>query len=588
MLRDKVGVAVELLDTEEDDVDVLEDVDVLVPVVVLVVVLLLKLLTERAGLLDEVRDTVVVRVAVFVAVFVLVEVVDNDIAFVGRELLVKVVVFVEVFDEVVLNDGTTPPKIRIRPPALISMGCCCEFATSANSDKIENICILYINRDFTFKWLSNFMLFKIDMANNSVQPDVSKIPVPVTAGTGEPNSNAKAVAKNSSVSSGSVKQATVENGPFSNLNAKIENRSGFDMLKFHLAPGASVITNQDTLSYMDGGLTTEATTGSGGFFSAILRGFTGSSMLQNMVVNSTQNKLQMVLSPLTQGSIVQIEIKAGETWRFADKSFIACTPNLSVSGNMNVFSNFRLMFVGENVVYTTITAQNEGGLAWVSAYGALEIHDIKMGTGSSVPLFINNGCFLGMIDRDSRHNYWEEYVSVGTAQGLLNAMFTQIGFVMKIQDSIPSRGVATCRVLTQSLNPHNFEKYVSKIAQSAINNSRPAAAPMQSQGFFGFGLPSTTYSTSSGFQGSTTGSSTGSTGSTAGTSTAGTSTAGTSTAGIVPQNTANGYSSNALFGPPPRNSSESRPGSNSGFSLFRGGRTSHIRKIKKVRQTRRK
>lgn len=142
-----MGVAVELLDTEEDDVVVLLEVVVFVPVLVLVVVLLLKLLTERAGLLEDVRETVVVRVAVFVAVFVLVEVVDNDIAFVGHELLDNVVVLVEVFDIVVVDDGITPPIIRIRPSALISIGCCCECPTRAKSDMIENIRILYINGD---------------------------------------------------------------------------------------------------------------------------------------------------------------------------------------------------------------------------------------------------------------------------------------------------------------------------------------------------------------------------------------------------------------------------------------------------------
>ena len=122
VVRDKVGVPVELLETEDDEVDVLEDVVVFVPVTVLVVVLLKNELTDITGLLEEVRDTVVVLVAVFVPVFVLVEVVDIVWTFVGREVLVKVVVFVEVFDKVVLDEGTIPPKLRCRPIAFISIG----------------------------------------------------------------------------------------------------------------------------------------------------------------------------------------------------------------------------------------------------------------------------------------------------------------------------------------------------------------------------------------------------------------------------------------------------------------------------------
>ena len=145
VLRDIVGVPEELLETDDDDVVVLEDVVVLLAVTVPVVVLLKYELTEMAGLLEEVRDTVVLLVAVFVAVVVLVEVVDNVPRSVGRVLLVEVVVFVEVFDDVVLNVGTIPPKVRIRPIALISTGWACK--TRVKSDMIENIRILYIRRD---------------------------------------------------------------------------------------------------------------------------------------------------------------------------------------------------------------------------------------------------------------------------------------------------------------------------------------------------------------------------------------------------------------------------------------------------------
>lgn len=317
-----------------------------------------------------------------------------------------------------------------------------------------------------------------------VAPNTSKVPVPATAGTGAPSNASVKVEANSSISSAGVGAAGISTGPFVNLGAVIENHGGFDILKFNMAPGASVVTNQETLSYMDGGLSTNATVGSGGIFGAMFRGIAGSSVLQNAVVNPTQNTLKMVLSPLTQGSVVQIDIKPGETWRFADKSFIACTPNLNVSGNINIFSNFRMMFVGENLTYTTVSAdQGSAGSIWISCYGAVEKHEINMGAGSSVPLFINNGCFLGMIDRDAAHNYWESYVSVGTANGLFSAMFTQLGWVMKIQDSTPSRGAAKCLVLTQSLNPHNLEKYIASIAQKVVEkNKTPQGASFLTSG----------------------------------------------------------------------------------------------------------
>ena len=303
------------------------------------------------------------------------------------------------------------------------------------------------------------------------------IPVPKSAGKGEPKNETVAIGNNSAVGSSGTVTAGVK-GTYANLGAHVENVNGYDVLKFAIQPNGSVITNQETMSYMDGGLSTSATLGSSGFFGALLRGITGASVLQNAVVNPTQNVLKMTLSPLMQGSILQIDIKPGETWRFSDKSFMACTPNLNVSGNINIFNNFRLMFVGENLTYTTISASDSPGTVWITSYGAIEKHELQMGTGSTVPLFINNGCFLGMLDNNGAINFWNDYVTVGTANGMFSAMFTQLGWIMKIQDTSPPRrpGPVICTVYTQSLNPHNFEKYIAHIAQNVVDKSRTSSS----------------------------------------------------------------------------------------------------------------
>jgi uncharacterized protein (AIM24 family) len=264
-------------------------------------------------------------------------------------------------------------------------------------------------------------------------------------------------------------------GEFKNIGANIQNQNGFDTLKFDLQPGASIITNQETMSYMDGGLTTTGTTGSTGVFGALLRGLAGASVIQNQVVNNTQKPLTMVLSPLLHGSIVQVNIKAGETWRLADRCFLACTQNLAVSGNLNIFSNFRMLFVSENLTYVTVSATNGPGIVWVSAHGACETHTFEMGMGpeNSTPFYINNGCFLGMLDSSNGINYYKDYVKVGLPSSLFQSMFTQLGFVMKIQDTVPPirPGPIQVVVLTQSLNPHNLEKFITNIVDAKINQA---------------------------------------------------------------------------------------------------------------------
>jgi len=316
-------------------------------------------------------------------------------------------------------------------------------------------------------------------------PAKAGVQIPATAGVGQPPVAGAVVASNSSISSsGAVKTGGVT-GTFTNLGAEVINLGGYDTLQFKMAPGSAVVTNQETMAYMDGGLNTGATLGSDGIFGAFFRGITGASVLQNAVSNPTSNTLKMVLSPLLQGSIIQVDIKPGETWRFADKSFMACTPNLAVSGNINIFSNFRMMFVGENLTYTTVSAnQGTAGSVWVTANGGIEKHELNMGTGSTVPLFINNGCFLGMIDNNGSVNFWNDYVSVGTSNGLLSAMFTQLGWVMKIQDTSPPvrPGPVKCVVLTQSLNPQNLEKYIASIARKIVEQHQrnPSVNPMMS------------------------------------------------------------------------------------------------------------
>lgn len=286
-------------------------------------------------------------------------------------------------------------------------------------------------------------------------------------------SNITLVKDRMAISSSGLSQSGISKGDYTNLGAKIQNLNGFDVLKFEIQPGASVITNQETMSYMDGGLSTMATTGTSGFFGALFRGIAGASVLQNQVQNTTQRPLTMVLSPLLQGSIVQINVAAGETWRFADRAFLACTPNLGVSGNLNIFSNFRMIFVSENLTYVTVTANAGPGVVWVSAHGACESHALEMGTANSSPFYINNGCFLGMLDSANGINFYKDYVRVGLPASMFQSVFTQLGFVMKVQDTVPPKrpGPIILTVLTQSLNPHNLEKFIAHIAEQKVREA---------------------------------------------------------------------------------------------------------------------
>ena len=258
------------------------------------------------------------------------------------------------------------------------------------------------------------------------------------------------------------------------LGPQIVNKGGYDILKFTLQPGAKMFTNQETMSYMDGGLTLKPTLGNNGIFSAFARTITGSSFLQNALQNPTSRPLDIVLTPFLQGAVVQIELNHGDMWRFADKSFMACTSNLKVSGNINVFSNFRSWLGGQGLTYVTVSADAGPGTVWVSAYGGYERHEIDV---SNRAFYINHGSFLGMLSRTSTVNYWSDYVTVGTTNGIVNAIFNGVGLVMKVQDRTPSiRGPATCKVLTQSLDRGHLESYIKGIANTVVARSSDKSA----------------------------------------------------------------------------------------------------------------
>jgi hypothetical protein len=76
-----------------------------------------------------------------------------------------------------------------------------------------------------------------------------------------------------------------------------------------------------------------------------------------------------------------------------------------------------------------------------------------------------------MLDRNESINFWNDYVTVDTANDFFSAMFTKLGYLVKIQDTTPPRrNVKTkCIVLTQSLNHHHFERYVKKIAEEVAH-----------------------------------------------------------------------------------------------------------------------
>lgn len=102
-----VGEELGVLDTEDDDVVVLETAVVFVPVAVPVFVFVIKFVTDALGELEDDLELLEVLVIVIVEVCVLVLVGDGVISCVETAERVNVVVFVDVFELVGVDEGST-------------------------------------------------------------------------------------------------------------------------------------------------------------------------------------------------------------------------------------------------------------------------------------------------------------------------------------------------------------------------------------------------------------------------------------------------------------------------------------------------
>jgi uncharacterized protein (AIM24 family) len=251
----------------------------------------------------------------------------------------------------------------------------------------------------------------------------------------------------------------------SNITATIVDQASTQVLRLTMPPGSSVVTDQNTMSFMTGHLTTKATMDGGGFFNAFKRSLTGESFLINRVTNPSQEVAEMTLAPTTPSAIAEITIAPGEEWKVYPGSMMAATANVKVTGSLNIFNNFLTSFVTDTAIYTTLSVPEGGapGRAWISGFGGIERRDV---VPSSTPFILNNGTFLAM---PSRH--WGTYVTVGTAGGILDSFVTDIGFVMKIRAPAGDTSPPTIPVYMQTLNVRNFQQMITTIAKAAVKNA---------------------------------------------------------------------------------------------------------------------
>lgn len=259
------------------------------------------------------------------------------------------------------------------------------------------------------------------------------------------------------------------------IQAKIVDQASTQVLQITLPPNTSLLTNQNTMSYMSGHLKTTAGVGGSleqeqqfqdgaGIMNAFKRVVSGQSFLINKVVNPSNETAELTLSPSMPSAITELTLKSGEEWKICPGSVLAATSNVIISGSLNIIDNFKASFVTNTAVYTSVVVKEgtESGRVWITGYGGIDKRNI---TPSETPFILNNGVFLAMPTK-----FWKSYVDVGTAHGLLDSIMTNLGIVMKIQkkksDTTPA---PTIPLYMQTINVANLQHMIQSIAAEQVN-----------------------------------------------------------------------------------------------------------------------
>ncbi len=270
------------------------------------------------------------------------------------------------------------------------------------------------------------------------------------------------------------RQTTASGGAEPAISAKIIDQASTQVLHITLPPNTSVLTNQNTMSFMSGHLKTTASIGGskepqepqegGGMLNALKRAVSGQSFLINKVVNPSSETAELTLSPNMPSAITQLTLKPGEEWKISPGCILAATPNVTISGSLNIIDNFKASFVTNTAVYSTalIKEGTESGYVWISGYGGIDKRDI---TPSETPFILNNGIFLAMPTK-----FWKAYIDVGTAHGLMDSIMTNLGIVMKIQKKKSDTNPApTIPLYMQTINIANMQHMIKSIAAEQVN-----------------------------------------------------------------------------------------------------------------------
>lgn len=164
---------------------------------------------------------------------------------------------------------------------------------------------------------------------------------------------------------------------------RVHADKSFAVVEFDLKPGQTIVSNGGSMNYMREGVDRGelSDSGGGGFWSGL----------------DKPNRF-VTFSSTIPGSVMPLKIKPGQEILINRGSFIACSPNVNISGKLN-WRGFLGIGQDEGGVLPklTLTGKQEG-IVWLGAFGHFQKHELK----KDQSLLVDNGLFLASIASENK------------------------------------------------------------------------------------------------------------------------------------------------------------------------------------------
>lgn len=224
----------------------------------------------------------------------------------------------------------------------------------------------------------------------------------------------------------------------------IRGAPAFAELEVTLALGQTILADGGAMTLLREGVGLgEIKTG--GVLNAITRGVSGESVFLNTYTGLSTGERQITFAAAYPGDMKFMPLVAGDEYVVARGSFLASSPNVTVTGKPN-WRGVLPWGQDTGFVLPRVTCGPDGpGCFWLSGYGTIREHVLQQGQ----QLIVNNGRFLAA----SQHGPGPMYTVVQLGKTLMSTILGSEGLGMQF--------VGPCVVYTQS---HDFDDLVRHIS----------------------------------------------------------------------------------------------------------------------------